>query len=46
MSQARPYDPSLGDVIVLMPPLSISLQELKQMMQIVFTSIKLVTETS
>jgi len=36
----------LGDVIVLMPPLSISLQELKQMMQIVFTSIKLVTETS
>ena len=36
----------LGDVIVLMPPLSISLQELKQMVQIVFTSIKLVTETS
>ncbi len=36
----------LGDVIVLMPPLSISLQELKKIVQIVFTSIKLVTETS
>lgn len=36
----------LGDVIVLMPPLSISLQELKQMVQIAFTAIKLVTETS
>lgn len=36
----------LGDVIVLMPPLSISLKELKQMVQIVFTSIKLVTENS
>jgi adenosylmethionine-8-amino-7-oxononanoate aminotransferase len=36
----------LGDVIVLMPPLSISLKELKQMVQIVFTSIKLVTESS
>jgi adenosylmethionine-8-amino-7-oxononanoate aminotransferase len=34
----------LGDVIVLMPPLSISLQELKKMMKIVFNSIKLVTE--
>ena len=36
----------LGDVIVLMPPLSISLQELKKMTQIVFDSVKLVTETS
>jgi len=36
----------LGDVIVLMPPLSISLQELKKMVQIVFASIKLITETS
>jgi adenosylmethionine-8-amino-7-oxononanoate aminotransferase len=36
----------LGDVIVLMPPLSISLQELKKMVKIVFVSIKLVTETS
>jgi adenosylmethionine-8-amino-7-oxononanoate aminotransferase len=35
----------LGDVIVLMPPLSISLQELKKMVKIVFTSIKLITET-
>jgi len=34
----------LGDVIVLMPPLSISLQELKKMVKIVFNSIKLVTE--
>jgi len=31
-------------VIVLMPPLSISLQELKKMVKIVFASIKLVTE--
>jgi adenosylmethionine-8-amino-7-oxononanoate aminotransferase len=36
----------LGDVIVLMPPLSISLQELKKMVQIVFASIKLITATS
>lgn len=36
----------LGDVIVLMPPLSISLQELKQLVEIVFTSIKLVTESN
>lgn len=36
----------LGNVLVLMPPLSISLQELKQMVQIVFTSIKVVTETA
>jgi adenosylmethionine-8-amino-7-oxononanoate aminotransferase len=36
----------LGDVIVLMPPLSISLQELKQLVQIVFTSIQFVTENS
>jgi adenosylmethionine-8-amino-7-oxononanoate aminotransferase len=36
----------LGDVIVLMPPLSISLQELKQLVQIVFTSIQFVTESS
>jgi adenosylmethionine---8-amino-7-oxononanoate aminotransferase len=35
----------LGDVIVLMPPLSVSLQELKQLVQIVFASIKAVTET-
>jgi len=35
----------LGDVIVLMPPLSISLQELKKMVQIVFESTKLITET-
>jgi adenosylmethionine-8-amino-7-oxononanoate transaminase len=34
----------LGDVIVLMPPLSISLQEIKKMVKIVFDSIKLVTE--
>lgn len=34
----------LGNVIVLMPQLSISLKELKQMMQIVFSSIQLVTE--
>ncbi len=34
----------LGDVIVLMPPLSISLQELKKMVKIVFNSIKLITE--
>jgi adenosylmethionine-8-amino-7-oxononanoate aminotransferase len=34
----------LGDVIVLMPPLSISLQEIKKMAKIVFNSIKLVTE--
>jgi len=33
----------LGDVIVLMPPLSISLQELKKMVQIVFESIRLIT---
>ena len=36
----------LGNVLVLMPPLSISLQELKQMVQIVFTSIKVVTENN
>jgi adenosylmethionine-8-amino-7-oxononanoate aminotransferase len=35
----------LGDVIVLMPPLTISLQELKQLVQIVYTSIKVITET-
>jgi adenosylmethionine-8-amino-7-oxononanoate aminotransferase len=35
----------LGDVIVLMPPLSISLQEIKKMVKIVFNSIKLITET-
>ncbi len=35
----------LGDVIVLMPPLTISLQELKQLVQIVLASIRLVTET-
>jgi adenosylmethionine-8-amino-7-oxononanoate transaminase len=35
----------LGDVIVLMPPLSISPAELKQLVQTVFASIKLVTET-
>lgn len=36
----------LGDVIVLMPPLSLSLQELKQMVQVVFTSIRRVTENA
>jgi len=35
----------LGDVIVLMPPLSISQAELKRILQIVHTSIKEVTET-
>jgi adenosylmethionine-8-amino-7-oxononanoate aminotransferase len=35
----------LGDVIVLMPPLSIALQELKQLVRIVFESIKQETET-
>jgi adenosylmethionine-8-amino-7-oxononanoate aminotransferase len=34
----------LGDVIVLMPPLSISLQELKTLLDVVFDSIKMVTE--
>ncbi len=34
----------LGNVLVLMPPFSISLKELKQMVQIVLTSTKLVTE--
>ncbi len=36
----------LENVVVLMPPLSLSLQELKQMAQIVFTSIKVVTENT
>jgi len=35
----------LGDVIVLMPPLSIAVTELTRMLQIVQTSIKEVTET-
>jgi adenosylmethionine-8-amino-7-oxononanoate aminotransferase len=34
----------LGNVIVLMPPLSVSLQELKRMVEIVSSAIKLVTE--
>jgi adenosylmethionine-8-amino-7-oxononanoate transaminase len=34
----------LGNVIVLMPPLSISLKELERMLQIVYTSIKSITE--
>ncbi len=34
----------LGNVIVLMPPLSISMKELKRMMEIVFAAIKKVTE--
>jgi len=34
----------LGNVIVLMPPLSISMQELKLIVQTLFKSIKLVTE--
>jgi len=36
----------LGNVIVLMPPLSISMRELKLMLQIVFTAIQAVTESS
>jgi adenosylmethionine-8-amino-7-oxononanoate aminotransferase len=36
----------LGNVIVLMPPLSISLRELKRMMEIVYAAIKTVTEGS
>jgi adenosylmethionine-8-amino-7-oxononanoate aminotransferase len=36
----------LGDVLVLMPPLSASLQELKEMVRIVYASLKLVTEDS
>ena len=35
----------LGNVVVLMPPLSISLKELATMMRIVFQSIQKVTET-
>lgn len=35
----------LGDVIVLMPPLSISMKELKALLGAVFESIKAVTET-
>jgi adenosylmethionine-8-amino-7-oxononanoate aminotransferase len=35
----------LGNVIVLMPPLSISMKDLKQMLGIVYSSIKSVTET-
>lgn len=36
----------LGNVIVLMPPLSISNQELKRMVRIVYQAIKMVTETN
>jgi adenosylmethionine-8-amino-7-oxononanoate aminotransferase len=35
----------LGSVIVLMPPLSISMRELKRMIEIVYKAIKTVTET-
>jgi adenosylmethionine-8-amino-7-oxononanoate aminotransferase len=34
----------LGSVIVLMPPLSISMQELKRMIEIVYRAVKTVTE--
>ncbi len=34
----------LGDVIVLMPPLSISVKELETLLEVVFESIKVVTE--
>jgi adenosylmethionine-8-amino-7-oxononanoate aminotransferase len=33
----------LGDVIVLMPPLSISMRELETLLDVVYTSIKTVT---
>ncbi len=36
----------LGDVIVLMPPLSITMEELKRLTQVVFESIKAVFRTS
>lgn len=36
----------LGDVLVLMPPLSISIREIKQLLQIVFTAIQVVTESA
>jgi adenosylmethionine-8-amino-7-oxononanoate aminotransferase len=36
----------LGDVLVIMPPLSISMRELKQLVKIAFTSIQLVTENT
>jgi adenosylmethionine-8-amino-7-oxononanoate aminotransferase len=35
----------LGDVIVLMPPLSISFRELEILLDVVFESIKVITET-
>jgi adenosylmethionine-8-amino-7-oxononanoate aminotransferase len=35
----------LGSVIVLMPPLSIKMSDLKRMLEIVYTAIKTVTET-
>ena len=34
----------LGNVIVLMPPLSISMKDLKRIMEIVYAAIKKVTE--
>ncbi len=33
----------LGNVIVLMPPLAISVKELKRMMEIVYRSIRMIT---
>ena len=36
----------LGNVIVIMPPLSISLKELNRMLQIIYTSIREVTENN
>jgi len=35
----------LGNVVVLMPPLMISMKELKRMIEIVYRAIKAVTET-
>jgi adenosylmethionine-8-amino-7-oxononanoate aminotransferase len=36
----------LGNVIVLMPPLSISPKDLKHMIDIVYDAVRLVTETA
>ena len=36
----------LGDVIVLMPPLSISIEELNELLDVVFDSIRIVTEST
>ena len=35
----------LGDVVVLMPPLSIELEELNQLLEITYQSIKVVTQS-